>query len=399
MSTNARHVSAPGNGEQNGQNNLPSQSEEFKTYFEERIADTRISCLSWEMLLDGDGDHLTVSQASVFARIDDTRVFTQTGTPDGFDALLFAVIKDLITSDEGADWLVASLVETGWPKSIATKMNNLGLVVAFIASRYRRDFDFGAVGLADLPILLRKSTTLFGEMDVYVNILTRELMRPNIAFATPSGSDRLGDAIHTVWAAVRAGVTPSPGVTASPRAYQSTPAVQPTEAVEAVQPAQPVQPVQPVKRSRGRPRKNTSAPASGKAKRGRTKKAPTSGPAAAAKRRATTPKSTDLADVVDVLMAIGSDEIIQPTAPPLVFAPVAEIAPELAVQLVHLLAAFWQTTSGHVVETMLNGDRAIASILSGLMRIEVGDVADVVTSVVLGYNGTSIRKRVSAAYK
>ena len=398
MSTNTRRAYAPGNGEQDGQNNLPSQPEEFKAYFEERIADTRISCLSWEMLLDGDGDQLTVSQASVFARIDDTRVFTQTGTPDGFDALLFAVIKDLITSDEGADWLVTSLVETGWPKAIVMKMNNLGLVVAFIASRYRRDFDFGAIGLADLPILLRKSTTLFGEMGVYVNILTRELMHPNTAFALPSGSDRLGDAIHTVWAAIRAGVTPSPGVTASPRAYQTTSTFQPTEPTQPADPVQPTQPAQPVKRGRGRPRKNTSTPASGKAKRGRPKKAPTSGPAAAAKRRATTPKSTDLTDVVDVLMTIGSDEITQPTAPPLVFAPVAEITPELAVQLVHLLAAFWQTTSGHVVETMLNGDRAVASILSGLMRIDVGDVADVVTSVVLGYNGAAIRKRVSAAY-
>jgi len=398
MSTNTRRAYAPGNGEQDGQNNLPSQPEEFKAYFEERIADTRISCLSWEMLLDGDGDQLTVSQASVFARIDDTRVFTQTGTPDGFDALLFAVIKDLITSDEGADWLVTSLVETGWPKAIVMKMNNLGLVVAFIASRYRRDFDFGAIGLADLPILLRKSTTLFGEMGVYVNILTRELMHPNTAFALPSGSDRLGDAIHTVWAAIRAGVTPSPGVTASPRAYQTTSTFQPTEPTQPADPVQPTQPAQPVKRGRGRPRKNTSTPASGKAKRGRPKKAPTSGPAAAAKRRATTPKSTDLTDVVDVLMTIGSDEITQPPATPPVHVPVAQISPELAVQLVHLLAAFWQTTSGHVVETMLNGDRAVASILSGLMRIDVGDVADVVTSVVLGYNGAAIRKRVSAAY-
>jgi hypothetical protein len=73
--------------------------------------------------------------------------------------------------------------------------------------------------------------------------------------------------------------------------------------------------------------------------------------------------------------------------------------PTLAVQLVELIARFWQTTPELVVKSMLNGDDSVAAILAGLMRLDPKDVADVVASVVIGYNGEVIRKRISAAYQ
>ena len=96
-----------------------------------------------------------------------------------------------------------------------------------------------------------------------------------------------------------------------------------------------------------------------------------------------------------VLMSIGSDAI----QPPPVHVPVAHIDPNLAVQLVELIARFWQTTAEIVVKSMLKGDDSIAAILAGLMRLDPRDVADVVASVVIGYNGEVIRKRIAAAYQ
>jgi hypothetical protein len=100
-------------------------------------------------------------------------------------------------------------------------------------------------------------------------------------------------------------------------------------------------------------------------------------------------------DMATVLMSIGSGAIQAPPA----HVPVTHIDPTLAVQLVELIARFWQTTPELVVKSMLNGDDSVAAILAGLMRLDPRDVADVIASVVIGYNGEVIRKRISAAYQ
>ena len=386
---------ATGNGTQNSLSFVSSQPDTYKADIEAHIADTCIDCIAWMMMLDGDDDLLSVSEVTVFVKIDDdNRMFSQSGPPSDFEGLLFNVIKDFITSEVGGDWLAEKLQTMGWSSTIIKKMNAIGLVVAFIASRYRWN---GSVldGLdleisePELPILLRQSTTLVGDTDTYVDVLVRYISHPRLSMDIFNGPGRAGDAVHAIWAAVRERVTPSQGaiLPVSPQVNHTTTA----PAIGSGSPGGTLK-----KRGPGRPRKNTSTPATGKAKRGRPRKNQSSGPAAAAKKRTAARRNTsDMEDMATVLMSIGSGAIQAPPA----HVPVTHIDPTLAVQLVELIARFWQTTPELVVKSMLNGDDSVAAILAGLMRLDPRDVADVVASVVIGYNGEVIRKRISAAYQ
>ena len=386
---------ATGNGTQNNLSFVPSQPDTYKADIEAHIADTCIDCIAWMMMLDGDDDALTVSEVTVFVKIDDdNRMFSQSGPPSDFERLVFMVIKDFLTSEVGGDWLAEKLQTMGWSSTIIKKMNAIGLVVAFIASRYRwNGLVLDALDLEisepELPILLRQSTTLVGDTDTYVDVLVRYISHPHLSMDIFNGPGRAGDAVHAIWAAVRERVTPSHGaiLPVSPQVNHTTTA----PAIGSGSPGGALE-----KRGPGRPRKNTSTP-TGKAKRGRPRKNQSSGPVAAAKKRTAARRNTsgDLEDMATVLMSIGSDAI---QAPP-VHSPVAHIDPNLAVQLVELIARFWQTTAEIVVKSMLLGDDAVAKILAGLMRLDPGDVADVVASVVIGYNGEVIRKQISAAYQ
>jgi len=386
---------ATGNGTQNSLSFVSSQPDTYKADIEAHIADTCIDCIAWMMMLDGDDGLLTVSEVTVFVKIDDdNRMFSQSGPPSDFEGLLFNVIKDFITSEVGGDWLAEKLQTMGWPSTIIKKMNAIGLVVAFIASRHRWNglvldgLDL-EISEPDLPILLRQSTTLVGDTDAYVDVLVRYISQPRLSMDTFDEPGRAGDAVHAIWVAVRERVTPSQGaiLPVSPQVNHMTTA----PAIGSGSPGGT-----PEKRGPGRPRKNTSTPAAGKAKRERPRKNQSSGPAAAAKKRTASRRNTsDLEDMATVLMSIGSDAI---QAPP-VHVPVTHIEPNLAVQLVELIARFWQTTPELVVKSMLTGDDSIAAILAGLMRLDPRDVADVVASVVIGYNGEVIRKRISAAYQ
>jgi len=386
---------ATGNGTQNSLSFVSSQPDTYKADIEAHIADTCIDCIAWMMMLDGDDDLLSVSEVTVFVKIDDdNRMFSQSGPPSDFEGLLFNVIKDFITSEVGGDWLAEKLQTMGWSSTIIKKMNAIGLVVAFIASRYRWN---GSVldGLdleisePELPILLRQSTTLVGDTDTYVDVLVRYISHPRLSMDIFNGPGRAGDAVHAIWAAVRERVTPSQGaiLPVSPQVNHTTTA----PAIGSGSPGGTLK-----KRGPGRPRKNTSTPATGKAKRGRPRKNQSIGPAAAAKKRTAARRNTsDMEDMATVLMSIGSGAIQAPPA----HVPVTHIDPTLAVQLVELIARFWQTTPELVVKSMLNGDDSVAAILAGLMRLDPRDVADVVASVVIGYNGEVIRKRISAAYQ
>jgi len=383
---------ATGNGTQNSLSFVSSQPDTYKADIEAHIADTCIDCIAWMMMLDGDDDLLSVSEVTVFVKIDDdNRMFSQSGPPSDFEGLLFNVIKDFITSEVGGDWLAEKLQTMGWSSTIIKKMNAIGLVVGFIASRYRWNglvldgLDL-EISEPDLPILLRQSTTLVGDTDAYVDALVRYISHPRLSMDIFIGPGRVGDAVHAIWAAVRERVTPSPGAI-----RPVSPQVNHTTTAPAIGSGSP-----PEKRGPGRPRKNTSTPATGKAKRGRPRKNQSSGPAAAAKKRTAARRNTsDLEDMATVLMSIGSDAI----QPPPVHVPVTHIDPNMAVQLVELIARFWQTTPALVIKSMLNGDDSVAAILAGLMRLDPRDVADVVASVVIGYNGEVIRKRISAAYQ
>jgi hypothetical protein len=386
---------ATGNGTQNSLSFVSSQPDTYKADIEARISDTCIDCIAWMMMLDGDDDLLTVSEVTVFVKTDDdNRMFSQSGPPSDFERLLFNVIKDFITSEVGGEWLAEKLQTMGWSSTIIKKMNAIGLVVAFIASRYRWNglvldgLDL-EISEPDLPILLRQSTTLVGDTDTYIDVLVRYISHPHLSMDIFNGPGRAGDAVHAIWAAVRERVTPSPGAI-----QPVSPQVNHTTTAPAIGSGSPGGALE--KRGPGRPRKNTSTPTAGnKAKRGRPRKNQSSGPAAAAKKRTAARRDTsDLEDMATVLMSIGSDAI---QAPPVHV--VAHIDPNLAVQLVELIARFWQTTAEIVVKSMLKGDDSVAAILAGLMRLDPRDVADVVASVVIGYNGEVIKKRISAAYQ
>ena len=386
---------ATGNGTQNSLSFVSSQPDTYKADIDAHIADTCIDCIAWMMMLDGDDDLLTVSEVTVCVKIDDdNRMFSQSGPPSDFEMLLFNVIKDFITSEVGGDWLAEKLQTMGWSSTIIKKMNAIGLVVAFIASRFRWNglvldgLDL-EISEPELPILLRQSTTLVGDTDTYVDVLVRYISHPRLSMDIFNGPGRAGDAVHAIWAAVRERVTPSHGAI-----LPVSPQMNPTTTAPAIGSGSPGGTLK--KRGPGRPRKNTSTPTTGKAKRGRPRKNQSTGPAAAAKKRTAARRNTsELEDMATVLMSIGSDAI----QPPPVHVPVAHIDPNLAVQLVELIARFWQTTAEIVVKSMLKGDDSVAAILAGLMRLDPRDVADVVASVVIGYNGEVIRKRISAAYQ
>ena len=210
---------------------MSSQPDTYKADIEARISDTCIDCIAWMMMLDGDDDLLTVSEVTVFVKTDDdNRMFSQSGPPSDFERLLFHVIKDFITSEVGGEWLAEKLQTMGWSSTIIKKMNAIGLVVAFIASRYRWNglvldgLDL-EISEPDLPILLRQSTTLVGDTDTYIDVLVRYISHPHLSMDIFNGPGRAGDAVHAIWAAVRERVTPSPGAIqpVSPQVNHTTP--------------------------------------------------------------------------------------------------------------------------------------------------------------------------------